>query len=169
VKPVTPRTTQHLTDWCEYYQLKSGIVPQPPHIRFSIGVYQISQGMSWKCGGPVAYQSYAAAAMHFLMSSIGFAGAGSINDDCEWDDEGLGQDWKGWEHLMYLLGRSQQMVVYSDYISSASKRKSRFDLDELLIRNCLLIDQCFALIPPSFREEACYNEMFVLTGEIKIK
>lgn len=165
--PVTPRTSSHLVSWCASYQLDSGIVPQPPTHRFSIGIYQISQAMNWKISGPVKWQSYCAAAMHFIMSGVGF-GIFLDNDLPETLEE-LPEGFSGWQNVLFLIGKTQQQICYSDYISANSARKSRFDRDKLRIHLSSLVYECFALVPASAREQCCFDEMHILTKDIKLK
>ena len=164
--PQTPRTVAHLADWCCTYQ-NGNIVPQSPPTRFSIGVYQLSQGLDWKIESPVKWQSYCAAAMHFMMTGIGF----HIHIDADFPEllSEINAKFEGWERMMYRLGKAQQMICYSHYISSQSARKSRFDERELRIRLFRLVEQCFALVPPEAREQCCFDEMHILTGDIKLK
>lgn len=160
--PVTPRTGQHLIQWCDYYQNQSGIVSQPAHVRFSIGVYQISQGMSWKVGSPVRWQSFCAASLHFIMSGIAFNAAPTLPLFLEESTD----NFKGWEHLLLTVGKAQQQVCYSPLISAKSARLSRFNPDILRDRLTELVEQCFALVPPEHREPRCFDEMNILTGDI---
>lgn len=161
--PVTPRTTQHLVDWCRTYQ-ESGTVPQPPHIRFSIGFYQISQGMSWQIASPVRWQSFCSASMHFLMCA-------------EAMDIGLGPDlpetlaeipdtWVSWEHLLWTLGKAQQQIVYALQSSASSSRASRFSASQL--RGLLMssVKQCFSLAPSEYREQGCFDEQKILCHDL---
>lgn len=160
--PVTPRTGQHLIQWCDFYQNQSDIVSQPAHVRFSIGVYQISQGMSWKVASPVRWQSFCAASLHFIMSGIAFNAAPQLPTFL---DEGT-ETFKGWEHLLLAVGKAQQQVCYSPLISAKSARLSRFNADVLSDRLTELVEQCFALVPADQRERCCFDEMNILTGDI---
>lgn len=162
--PQTPRSAHHLSIWCLAYNA-SQIVPQPPTHRFSIGIYQISQGMAWKLAGDVRYQSFCAASMHFLMSAWGFGISVPLPEKLEDITEGF----DGWDNLLFLIGKTQQQICYSDYISANSARKTRFDAGKLEILFYKLISQCFALVPPDHREQCCFDEMHILTKDIKLK
>lgn len=165
--PQTPRTSEHLVNWCAAYQA-SDIVTQPPHIRYSIGIYQISQGMQWRIASDVKYQSFCAAAMHFTMSAHGFGIDLGSDFPERLDDFPEGFHGKTWETMLLLIGKTQQQVCYSDYISKNSARKSRFDPNKLRILMSSLIYECFALVPPARREQCCFDEMHILTKDIKL-
>lgn len=166
--PRTPTTCGWFSLWCNEYQ-KSDIVAQPPHIRYSIGIYQISQGMSWRISSDVKYQSFCAAAMHFTMCAHGF-GINLENDfPPRLEDFPEGFHPRTWEIILLLIGKTQQQICYSDYISKNSARKSRFNPDKLRMSISSLIYECFALVPPSRREQCCFDEMHILTKDIKLK
>lgn len=164
--PVTPRTTQHLVDWCREYQA-NGTVPQPRHFRFSIGVYQISQGMSWKIGEPVRWQSFCAAAMHFIMCATAYG-----IDPATWFPETLDEipdNFSSWHDVLLHLGKAQQQVVYSLHESAVSTRASRFKVPLLDERLRILATTCFSLTPADYRECGCFSEMHILTGDLPLK
>jgi hypothetical protein len=165
MKPISPRSVYHLTEWCRAYQA-SNIVPQPGHIRFAIGVYQMGQGINWTIAGPVKWQSYCAAAMHFIMSASAY-GIMLDNDLPDTLPE-ITEEWRGWEHFVFAQARVQQQICYHESISANSARKSRFDREVLRLRFFDLVSQCFALVPPDHREQCCYDEMFILTKDIVI-
>ena len=160
--PVTPRTTQHLLTWCRMYQA-GGTVPQPPHMRFAIGFYQISQGMSWRMASPVRWQSFCSAAMHFIMCAEAFA----LPIDIFMPDrlEDIPEAWQGWEHLLLTLGKAQQQIVYALH-SDGSSRKSRFAPMNLQHYLHASIFQCFSLAPSEYREQGCFDEMKILNGDL---
>lgn len=161
--PRRPRTTAHLAHWCEVYQ-ESGTVPQPAHIRFSIGVYQISQGMSWRIASPVKWQSYCSAAMHFTMCASTY---GLMLDSAMPETlEEVSSSFDGWEALMLALGKAQQQVVYGLHSSATSTRASRFNEDELERRMVKLVTACFSLCPPEHREQCCFDEMAILCKDL---
>jgi hypothetical protein len=164
--PSTPRTCSHLVNWCLGYQ-SSNIVPQPPHIRFAIGVYQMGQGINWTIAGPVKWQSYCAASMHFIMAASAYGIL--MCDDFPDTLPEITDEWLGWEHFVFAQARVQQQICYHESISAASARKSRFNRDVLRLRFYDLVCQCFALVPPDHREQCCYDEMFILTKDIVIK
>jgi hypothetical protein len=161
VKPVTPRSCDHLLFWCRQYQ-DTATVYNPREVRFAIGFYQISQGMAWKIANPVRWQSFCAAAMHFIMCAEAYNLALTMPESLK----DLTEEWLGWEHLLLTLGRAQQQVVYAGATSKNSTRVSRFSEDAL--RACLYtaVEQCFALVPSREREAGCYAEMHILTGDL---
>lgn len=159
--PLTPRTCEHLKTWCRLYQ-KNARVYNPREVRFAIGFYQISQGMSWHVHSPVRWQSFCAAAMHFIMC----ADAYDLNLDMPELLGDLTQDWKGWENLLFTLGKAQQQVIYAGATSANSTRASRFSAASLHIYLTEAVEQCFSLVPPSYREQGCFDEMKILTGDL---
>lgn len=161
--PVTPRTTQHLSDWCKAYQT-IGTVPRPKEVRFAIGVYQISQGMSWKISSPVRWQSFCSAAMHFIACAhcYGFDIAHGLPETLA-EIQG---DFPGWEGMMLRLGKAQQQVVYSLHDNVSSTRASRFVAATAGLKLHDLVVACFSLAPPEYREQGCYDEMKILCNDL---
>ncbi len=159
--PQTPRTTAHLLEWCHEYQF-TGIVPQPKQMRFAIGIYQISQGMSWKVASPVRWQSFCAAAMHFIMTAEAYGIRVTLPETLDEIDAGF----SGWDNLLIKIGKAQQQVVYSLHEASLSSRASRYDIFTLGERLYDLVTACFSLTPPAYREQGCFDEMKILTGDL---
>lgn len=161
--PVTPRTVEHLALWCGKFQEEKEAM-NPRHIRFAIGVYQISQGMSWKINNPVRWQSFCAAAMHFIM-------CGRAHNCAMWHyfPETLAEidaPFSGWQNLMMNVGKAQQQVVYALSEVQHSTRASRFNQDTLEKHLYDLVKSCFSLAPPEYREQGCFDEMKILTGDL---
>lgn len=161
--PVTPRTTKHLVDWCRAYQ-EGGTVPHPKHIRFGIGVYQITQGMSWEIANPVRWQSFCAAAMHFIMcaEAYGESFEAWLPDTLEEIPEAQGEVYKD---LLMSVGKVQQQIIYN-LVASRSTRASRYDPVVLRYRLLLLVESCFAMTPKLYREQGCFDEMHILCHSI---
>ncbi len=159
--PVTPRTCEHLLTWCFCYQ-RNAKVYNPREVRFAIGFYQISQGMSWRIGSPVRWQSFCAAAMHFIMCAEAYG----LHLDMPVSLEDLPETWKGWEHLLLTLGKAQQQIVYAGVSSQNSTRVSRFSAAALHLHLSEAVEQCFALAPPLYRERGCHDEMKILLGDL---
>lgn len=166
--PVTPRTTEHLIAWCKQYQ-SSGSVPQPRNIRFGVGVYQITQGMSWKIASPVRWQSFCAAAMHFIMcaEAYGVSLHDSLPEQLHELPEASGSNL--WHDLLLAVGKAQQQVIYHPDISSASTRASRFNPVTLHLHLLHLTKQCFAMAPAGYREQGCFDEMHILCKDLPVK
>lgn len=166
--PITPRSTEHLTDWCRTYQFR-GTVPQPGNIRFGIGVYQITQGMSWEIGSPVRWQSFCAAAMHFIMcaEAYGVSVAAWLPEQMSEIPEATGDGI--WRNLLMAVGKAQQQIIYHPSISAGSTRASRFKPE--ILRSLLwnLTENCFALTPGNYREQGCFDEMKILLGDLPEK
>jgi hypothetical protein len=161
--PVTPRTVEHLQFWCACFQ-EAHEYMNPKHIRFSIGVYQISQGLSWKITSPVRCQSFCAAAMHFIMC----AHAHGIDLSAGFPDTlaEIDAPFDGWDNLLLKLGKAQQQVVYALSEVSHTARASRFKRDVLEQHLHYLVKACFSLTYPDYREQGCFDEMKILTGDL---
>lgn len=161
--PVTPRTTNHLVDWCRTYQ-EGGTVPHPKHIRFGIGVYQITQGMSWEIANPVRWQSFCAAAMHFIMCAEAYGESLEpwLPDTLDETPEAQGEVYKD---LLMAVGKAQQQIIYS-LVAGRSTRHSRYNPVELRYRLLTLVEACFSMTPKLYREQGCFDEMKILTGDI---
>jgi hypothetical protein len=164
--PVTPRTSDHFIQWCKLYQ-EGGTVPQPAHIRFSIGFYQISQGMQWHINSPVRWQSFCAAAMHFTMCA--YAHDLDMSGCFPTTLEDFPEEFEGWETLIQVLGKAQQQIIYSPTISKGSTRTNRFSYAALHVYLYKAIEQCFALTPQGHRESRCFDEMKILCGDLPEK
>jgi len=162
--PITPRTSEHLKSWCSYYH-RNAKVYNPREVRFAIGFYQISQGMSWEIHNPVRWQSFCAASMHFIMA----ADAYKLNLDLPEFLGDITETWKGWEHLFFTLGKAQQQVIYAGVTSANSTRASRFSEAALHIYLTEAVEQCFSLVPALYREQGCFDEMRILTGDLPDK
>lgn len=161
--PILPRNSMQLYGWCALYQ-EGGTVPQPRNIRFCIAVYQISQGMSWKIASPVRWQSFCAAAMHFMMCASAYDIR--IHDDMPEELEDISEDFRGWEQLLLSLGKAQQQIMYGLQSSASSTRASRFNCDVLRMRLYELITGCFSLCPPGHRAQCCQDEMLILCRDL---
>lgn len=161
--PVTPRTIEHLTRWCAIYQA-GGTVPHPRHVRFSIGIYQISQGLAWPSDCPARWQSFCAAAMHFLCcaSAYGIHLSTAFPETLE-EIEG---EPPSSERMLVLIGQAQQQVFYSLNEIQASTRASRFKLSILQERLFALVRGCFQAVPPAYREIGCMDEMGILCRDL---
>ncbi len=166
--PVTPRTVPKLIEWCRLYQ-QGGTVPQPKHIRFGIGIYQITQGMSWHISSPVRWQSFCAAAMHFTMcaEAYGLSLEPWLPDTLAEISDQTGSE--PWSNLLLSVGKAQQQVIYHPDISGASNRKSRFKPEDLRFHLMTLVERCFSMTPPDYREQGCFDEMKILCGDIVLK
>ncbi len=164
--PVTPRTTQHLIDWCAAYQT-GGTVPQPRHIRFGIGVYQITQGMSWKIASPVRWQSFCAASMHFIMCAEAYDVRLPLPENLADFPTLCGTGI--WERVLLSVGRAQQQLIYHPDVSGRSTRSSRYSPEKLCGFLEELTTACFGLTPPEYREQGCFDEMHILTGDLPRK
>jgi len=163
--PITPRTCQHFVDWCKQYQ-DHGTFPHPGNTRFSIGFYQISQGMSWHIASPVKWQSFCSAAMHMTMCmhALGIDPEPGFPETLA----DIDAEWRGWEHLMLVLGKAQQQIFYA-YNCSGSNRARRYSPSVAHVYLHTAVEQCFSLAPPEYREQGCFDEMKILFGDLPEK
>ncbi len=120
--------------------------------------------MSWKVASPVKWQSFCSAAMHFIMCghAYGFDLANDLPETLAEIDDGF----PGWDQLLLRMGKAQQQVVYGLHESAVSTRASRFNIPTLSARMFELVTACFALAPAAYREQGCFDEMHILTGDL---
>lgn len=164
--PVTPRTSEHLVEWCNAFHYGTK-VPHAKNVRFGIGIYQISQGMSWSIASPVRWQSFCSAAMHFIMCAHAY-GIDMKGDFPETLGE-LPSDFAGWDQLLMCIGKAQQQVFYGMEDVLLSTRASRYSRDVLRMRLHDLVVACFSLAPAGYREQGCFDEMKILLGDLPVR
>jgi hypothetical protein len=159
-----------LESWANEYA-KYGPYVQPPEIKWSIAIYQVSQGISWE-GTDSEYESYAAAAIHMIGSC---AMRNDIRGIQEFDTTGIAElehfsKWeanKKWKRIMYLCGRGQQLLHYaSKYTSSKAGRKTRWNPGVMALVRDELVRMMFGLIPPDKRLKAIHDAIDVMTGRL---
>lgn len=152
---------ESLEQWCIQYH-NGPIVPQPKHIRFSIAIYQISQGMSWNIGNPVRWQSFCSAAMHFIMCSNAYGlqlSQGFPADICD-----ISSDFRGWEYMLFHIGKCQQQIMYE--MSKTTTRASRYSETKFHVDIHRLVEACFSLCPNEYRPIGCWDEMLIMTKDL---
>jgi hypothetical protein len=150
---VDPRDTEHLLEWCRLLHRDK---PLPAERRFSIGVYQLGQALRWM-DGPVNWQSYAAAAIHFATaaSAAGLSVASHLPDGLE---EPL--RFAGWRELVASIGLAQQHLVYHE--ETNPRWRSRYDEKTTEAALGTLVEQSLALIPQGERASAVFDEMTLI-------
>jgi hypothetical protein len=102
--------------------------------------------------------------MHFVMCAHAYGLPLEQNFPLKLED--VPSEFKGWEHMMLLVGKAQQQVVYSEHEHATSSRASRFSPSELSLRLSQLVEQCFALVPPDYRCQGCEDEMLILCRDL---
>jgi hypothetical protein len=163
MQPTRPRTFDHMSNWCYLYQ-HSNIAPRTQADRFAIGLYQIGQGMSWPCRGPVSWQSYCSAALHWVccLHAHNESMCGLLPETLA----ELPTEFIGWERFLHMVCKAQQQVVYASSHNLNTTRASRFKLDTLRHQLADLVSASFSLVPRSHREQGCYDEMIICTKDL---
>jgi hypothetical protein len=138
--------------------------------RFAIGLYQIHQGMHWKDNGPNKYESFAAAAVHFII----------VAERCDLKvDKAEEMPVKLKEfprmcinihapELLYNISGAQAMLMYNQaYSGNKTKRMSRYNPEILEERLSKIVRILICCIPLEFRTE-CFNlSTKIMTKELK--
>lgn len=145
--------------WASWY-CKYGPHFQPSYVRFMIGIYQIHQGIRWK-RVPSAYESYAAAGLHFL-GAIEIAGYTMSHALPARVSDIVNDTMLDWKDLLHQISRAQQMIFYGQ-LSAVSRRK-RFNSDVLVESNASIVTILISAIPTEKRTEAFYNATSIMLG-----
>lgn len=163
---MNPEEIDNLVDllsWCRDYQLH-GPSPRPPLERFCIGFYQIQQGSHWGNAGPVAWQSYCAASLHFMMAAealdLGLEASlpKTVGE--------ISENFIGWQGLFAYTGKAMQQLLYSN--ADAHWRR-RYKRDSLRSALACSIEACMAMCPVSHRAQGFSDEMGILCRDVVIK
>jgi hypothetical protein len=154
---------EEISGWCKRYQFGE-IVPRTQEVRFAIGVYQLSQGLKWKCAGPVAWQSYCSAALNFIM--CGHEHGIDLSPRFPEQLKEIPDIFVDFRHFMEALGDAQQQVVYRLHLNVMTTRTSRYSVPLLEARLDKLVRLCFSLVQPDYREQGCIDEMAILTKDL---
>jgi hypothetical protein len=163
MNPILPRSFRHLSDWCYLYQ-HSNIAPRTQADRFAIGVYQVSQGIAWKCAGPVAWQSYCSAALHWICCA--HAHNIDLTNDMPETLAEIPDTWTDWRGFVKAQGDVQQQVIYYCSHNLNTTRASRYKPDVFRERMVRLIGLVLSLVPPADREQGCHDEMMICTKDL---
>lgn len=165
MKPITPTDMEHLSFWCREYQ-GHGPIPISPDKRFAVGVYQIAQAMKYCWDNPAAWQSYCAAAMHFIMSGHGHGVDVAAELPDHLPELGTVVPKTEWDNFLFAVAHAQQQIVYAMHESGKTTRASRYDPLILRGRLARLVKICFAQVPPDYVEQGCFDEMHILCMDL---
>jgi hypothetical protein len=154
-----------LLEWCREYQ-RRGPHPRPALERFCIGTYQISQALGWGIAGPVAWQSYCAACLHFMMAAEGMG---------LWPENGLPKSilnideaFPGHTAIIVHQGKAMQHVLYG-MPNTGPHWKKRYRPSILRQAIASLVETCFQMVPKDYRAKGLSDEMGLLCGDVVIK
>lgn len=148
--------------WCKEYETYNKYPVDIP-TRFNIGTYQIHQGEAWKDGGVNKYESYCAAALHYIMVSARLnlpIEAHLTLDITEWEQVFI-------EHealsILKLLSLCQQQIYYST-AKNKIKRASRYNEEKLCKALSYLSQKMIALAPKELRQPCIYKACEIMLG-----
>jgi hypothetical protein len=164
LQPITPRTLEHFQDWCRVFH-KNTSHPVNAERRFSIGMYQISQALNWKCDGPVRWQSYAAAALHFTAAATAceLSVLSYLPSDGRLED--ISTYFNGWNELVRVTGEAQRQLIYK--VETFPRWRERYDAKVLETTLAGSVEMCFSLVPPDAREQSVFDEMQLICGVLR--
>lgn len=167
VRPIRTVDLLELKEWCREYQVR-GTMPQPPNVRFGIGLYQIGQGDKWEVTSSgltnAGLQSYMSCVLHMLM----LASALSVSPEVTFKSMRLDEiqvERMSVKDLLYSLCKVQQHVIYHLH-GLGSTRKCRFNPSVVERHLGRVISDMFARVPPELRSELIFNESCVITGDL---
>jgi len=159
-----------LEQWSTNYS-KYGPYAQPPHMRWYIANYQVSQGISWE-GTDSEYESYAAACIH-VMGACGHQGdvPGIIVEDPNLLNLPQTRRWtqgNGWKRLMFLFGKGQQLLHYAskEVAGKGFSRKSRWDPEAMADVRTEIVTTLFSMIPSEHRLMGITDAIDIITGRL---
>lgn len=154
-----------LLEWCREYQ-RRGPMPRPPLERFGIGTYQVSQGMSWACAGPVAWQSYCAAVLHTMMAAEGMDLG--LEAHLPWSIMEISESFPGHTAIIAHQGKAMQQLLYG-LPSCGPHWKRRYRPAVLCRALASFAETCFQMVPKDYRSKGLTDEMGLLCGDVVIK
>lgn len=173
IKGTNATATLDLINWCKDYQF-FGIHPLTTRDRFACGVYQIHQGMAWVDGVPPEfkqYESYAAAALHFMMTAESLKEC--VAESAFWnspDVRGFSFRYAGPDYraMLYKISEAQQQVFYGSFVSNKPgyDRVKRFSPKRLRDVLASLAIEMFAVIPPTQRSAAIEQATELMTKKL---
>lgn len=159
----------HTTDffeiwqWCWEYMHSGHHTTNEPVRRFTIGFYQIAQGIDWE-DSDSAHESWSAAALHFMMAArlmdLDLTFHCNEPDISLWDTHPT-----SYKYLLRDLSLAARMVVYFTNPGSI-KRKSRYDPDLTSQKMYNLVKFCFDRPPKQKRQNAIIVAMEIMCGEL---
>jgi hypothetical protein len=152
-----------LLSWCREYQ-RRGPSPRPALERFCIGFYQIQQGSHWGNAGPVAWQSYCAASLHFMMAAEALdLGLEATLPKTVGE---ISENFIGWQGLFAYTGKAVQQLMCSNADAHWRRRYRKETLRSALSSS---IEACLAMCPVSHRSIGFSDEMGILWKDGVIK
>ena len=166
MRPLNPDDINELVpllDWCREYQLH-GPSKRNPLDRFCIGFYQIQQGSHWGNAGPVAWQSYCASALHFMMTAEAL-GLGVEQYLPRTIDE-ITETFIGWSGMIAYTGKAVQQLMYR---TADAHWRRRYKKDSLRSALASSIEACMAMCPRHHRAQGFSDEMGILCRDVVIK
>lgn len=154
-----------LLGWCRLYQTR-GPGYRPDLERFCIGTYQISQGLAWSCGGPVAHQSYCAAFLHTAMAAEDLNLGLEEHLPLHIDD--ISEQYPGTEAILVHQGQAMQQMLYG-MARSMAHWKRRYRPKVLCRALASFGEMCLQMVPKEGRATGLANEMAILCRDVVIK
>ena len=148
--------------WCREFSYKTKY-PADEMRRFAIGFYQIYQGIEWKDTAS-SCESYAAAAIHFLMVSEMLELDVETYLPRDLGDSAYGTTDGVFKCLLYKLSKAQSYLVYMTNEKNIVNRKGRYDPSKLCSCLSSCISHCFGLIRPADRAKAVELATQIMTG-----
>ncbi len=133
--------------------------------RFSIGIYQIYQGIEWNDKAS-EYESFAAAAIHMICA------AESLNLELDLprlidDNFHRSKNYIDWMEFTKHLSRAQQHIFYRQVSAkNGYHRKSRYNPVLLTSDLSYLVNKLFGMIPRGQRMIAAYYATEIMSGRL---
>lgn len=158
-----------ISEWClDYHQ--NTLYPAHTSKRFAIAFYQIYQGIEWQRASrnnDNMYESFASAALHFIMvnESLDLPG---IWTHVYWmldDNERFVTKPIDYEQLTYLLSAAQQQLLYK-FNNNNTSRKSRYSAGKLSKMLTEAIMMLFQAIPSHRRADAIEMATDIMTKRL---
>ena len=166
IRAMTPDSIDSVVEllgWCREYQIR-GPFPRTPFERFCIGFYQIPQGNTWGNQGPVAWQSYCAASLHFMMAAEGLNLG--LEKHLPKTIVEVTENFVGWQALLAHTGKSIQQLLYA---SGGPHWKRRYKEAVLCRSIASSVEVCLSLCQVPYRSQGLSDEMGILCGDVVIK
>lgn len=150
-----------LQAWCSTYE-RYNKYPCSILNRFSIGFYQIHQGMSWKDDANRS-ESFASAILHFIMVSerMQLPLEKVMHNNLE-KYPSTPFDAEEARDLLCHLSAAQQQLWYGHVVNKSMQRKSRYRKETLITKMARSIVILVAAIHPTERKQAFYDATNIL-------
>lgn len=168
VEPLDSDFIFEIQAWCRDYHQHAKF-PVDVKTRFSIGFYQIYQGMDWTTAGDKVNknESYASAFIHLM---------------CVCEAMKLPTELHIAEHLVLIkkvhmdavacfilrnLSKAQQQIFYWAKDNKTQQAKRRYSEPELTKAMCSTLTNLMGLIEPDERKQAIVDATSIMTKELK--